>query len=391
MHRTRFAGARRGMFVKDESVPPFFSIHPKTKVGMIIRIALVVFFVLTLLLTFLASRGILFLWFMEQYYLIYAVPAFAIAALIIVSLFKRMRTTFTRFVVVGMVAMLLFSVLITLAQLLSYQYSFNISLKDKISNKGHTIALMRTCVDPDDVTEKTVVNSDGSETTVKEYTVRVPSYKFTPRVPHSVEGETYTIEGEIIVPYYNDNAYEITPEWVDSRTLRLYISKDSSGLGKGEINVKFAEGETALSSPPAAENQVEKRTFTSADGLRDVVLYQEETYLYEKTDTILQLSEQTLKQVYRAYPVKFGVFAAIDTRVDGEIVIEPYGEISGYRLTWPSDDVVIITPYDGSVGATGEITVYFNEKADASPDPATSAEATPAEATMPEATLPEAE
>ncbi len=391
MQRSRPVGSRRGMFVKDTSVPPFFSIHPKTMVGMIIRIALVVFFVLALVFTFLASKGLLFLWFMSHYYLIYVVPVFALFALVIVALFKRMRTTFTKFFVVGMIAMLLFSVLITFTQLLSYQYNFNISLKDKISNKGYNIAFMRTCVDPDDVTEKTVIAEDGSTTTVKEYTVRVPSYRFVPRVPHSVEGESFTIEGEIIVPYSNDNTYEITPEWVDTHTLRLYISKDGSGLGKGEINVKFFEGETAPASEAAQANLVEKRTFTSADGLRDVVLYQEDTFLYEKTDTILQLSEQTLKQVYKAYPVKLGIFASIATRVDGEIVVEPYGTLTGYKLEWIKDDVVRITPHEGSVGVSGEITIYFNEKADTSSENATPAEATPAEAADAKATDTEAE
>lgn len=375
MQRTRSSRNRSNMFAKDPNVLPFFTLHPKTKVGTIIRVLMIVFVLVTLAFTLLMSQGIFFMWFAKLYYLVYLVPIVGLVALALLALFKRMKTTITKIAIPGLLAFLFFSVLMSVASIISYTYDLQLSPKMGLSSNGRSIILMRECADPDDAVRR--LSEDGA-TTITEYRYRVDAHLFTLRVPQAVEGETYELTGEILVPSDSAYQYEIKGEWLDDTSLRVYISKDTSGIGHGEITLRFTPGETAPASPEADANAVYKTAFTSPDGSRGAYLYRADDYIFQTTDSPLMIGEEDLKQIFHAYPRTMVIFARISTRVEGRIVLEPYGTLTGVRVEWLKDDVARITPTEDSAGASGEITIYFSEKAGEA-ETATPSEATPGE------------
>ena len=112
LSRTR----RKNAFLeKDPDVLPFFSIHPKTKAGTIIRIAISVFCMLALLFALLLKKGIMFIWFQKYSYLLYLVPVAGLVLLICVALYKRMRRPLTKIGVPGAILFVGFAVFMTFA------------------------------------------------------------------------------------------------------------------------------------------------------------------------------------------------------------------------------------------------------------------------------------
>ncbi|MBQ3080706.1 MAG: hypothetical protein IJC48_12035 [Clostridia bacterium] len=353
------------MFTRDPDVLPFFSIHPKTKIGTIVRVAVSLFIVFELILTLLGNNGIMFLWLIRANYLLYVVPIAGLLLLILIAIFKRMRTTFTRFAVPGIIGFLAVSVLYTFGAMMAYTNGFATSPKMILENNGQHFVFFRECAVPEGTEYKEVVNQDGSVVEMPVYAVRVPSHVFTARVPKSVEGETYEIEGEIQLPSASTVEYNILSEWTDDDSLRIYIAQDSSGVGMGEITVDFAPGETKAESPEAAEGAVYKAAYSSPDGKRDVYLYRADGYMMEEVESPLLLEENDLTQVFTVYPRTMFMFAKTNIRREGEIVVEPYGILKGVQVEWiEKDSVVRFTPTEDSEGVTGEITLYMNEKID---------------------------
>ncbi len=381
MAKNRFSAKRNSMFTKNPDVLPFFSIHPKTKVGSIIRIAVSVFVILMVILAFLSSRGLMMIWLNKINFLIYVVPISGMFALLIVALFKRMKTTFGRIAVPGMLAFFIFSVIMTLATAFSQFNSFAAIPKAMLESEGHDFVILRECIDPADTEYQTITNKDGTqEVVVKNYNKRIDAHLFTVRVPKSVEGETYEITGEIRLPSASYVEYNIDGEWTDADTLRIFISKDSSGLGTGEITVDFTPGETKAESPAAYENALYKSMYTSPDGKRDVYLYRQDDYMYQKVPSYLSMEEQDFVQAYIALPRTLFIFAKTNVRSEGAILIEPYGTLNGFQVEWlEKDSVVRFTATEDSVGATGEVVVYLKEKANAQSGNTPAPAETPAE------------
>ena len=338
--------SRTNIFARDTEALPFFSLHPKTKIGTILRIALLVFIVITMIFTIMANQGLLFLWYFRYYFLLYIVPAAILLALIVVGLYKRMRSTFTRIAVPGLLAFISIAIIMTVTTLFSHTSSFAFSPKSTFNVDDHKIVFMREC--------------GLSETENDLFTYRVAAERFSVRVPEAKEGEQYSIEGEILIP--TGAEYAIEPEWVSEDTLRLFISKDSSGLGTGEITVKFASGETMPASPEASDKMTFKSSQVSPSEKHTVYFYSENSYIEQETDSVYSLTENDMTQLYRAYPYRLFFFADVNCRVEGGILVEPYSSLS-VRYDWLEDEVLRITPEDTCPGASGDITIYFNEKA----------------------------
>lgn len=375
---------RSGMFQKDPDVLPFFSLHPKTKVGSIIRIASLVVFFLFLIALLMMRFGLAFIW-LNKFNIIFLLSLPVVFILLLaVGLFKRMKSMFSKIAIPGLLIFLSVSIVMTFASAAFYQAGLSLSPKLMMENDGHVIVLMRACANP----EGTVMEYDDEGRLIKSsYPVEADAYRYTVRVPESRENVSFTIEGEIRIPSASTVEFEIKEEWVDDNTFRLYIAKDTSGIGSGEILVKFSEGETTPASEPASSAMTFRREFEEHNGHR-IYLYRENSAIQTYSSSPLMMNEDDFRQVFVAYPRKMFVFADINCRVEGEIVLEPKGVLSGLMWTWNEDrTVAMIQPSPDCRDASGEIILWFDETAE---KPATWGEATPAEATPTEATPAEA-
>ena len=331
MARRRYPGAK-SMFAKDPDALPFFSLHPKTIVGTIIRIFMCVFTLVCMLLMVLAAKGIAFQWIAYVRPLAVMVIVGCAALLILLALFKRMPSTFL---------------------------------------------IMRQCAQPE---QKTDENGHTG------YVGHIEAYKYTVRVPEAVEGVSYAIDGEILVPV--SGTWNIAEEWVDEDTFHLYIDKDETGVATGEITVRFSKGETTPASEPAASDMSMRngnKPYVSPAATHQVYLYRSQSYIEQLTDSIYLLDTQAFPRVYCVYPRTMLFFVRTDVRVDGRLELDAYVKMPDLRVTMnESENVIKIEPAEETEGVRGSITVYLNEKASALS--ATPDEATPGEATSKEAT-----
>lgn len=381
--RTRRKSA---LFEKDPDVLPFFSIHPKTKAGTIIRVAMSVFCMIAILLALLMKKGVMFMWFQKYSFLLYLVPLAGIVLLVCLALFKRMKTMFMKIGLPGVILFMGFAVLMTFGGMLSYTSNLSLVPKMVLENDGKTVVLMRACAEPDGT--EYVVNENGVEMPV--YPVSVEAYVYTVRVPEAIEGVSYTIEGDIKVPRSEGVEFEVKEEWLDDNTLRLYLSKDSSGAGVGEIKVTFSEGETTPASPAQTESQIFRNSFEKNG--KKVNLYRENGMLHSTVESYMYMAESDFNQYIFAYPRTMYLFVKLNTRTEGYIEIKPHGTLNAINWEWiEQDKIACLTPSEDSVDVTGSITIYFDETIDpadaqgipdASENAATPAEAvsTPAEA-----------
>lgn len=356
-----FSRTRRksSLFKKDPDVLPFFSIHPKTKVGTIIRIAISVFCMFALLFAFLMKKGIMFIWFQKYSYLLYLVPLAGIVLLACLALFKRMKTTFMKIGLPGVILFVGFAVFMTFGSMMSYTTNLSLIPQSGLENDGHKVILMRACAEPDGT--EYVMSENGVE--IPRYPVSVDAYIYTVRVPEAVNGMSYTIEGEIKVPSTENTQFEVKEEWLDDNTLRVYLSKDTSGAGSGEIKVTFTEGETTPASPEGTADQIFRNSFEKNG--KKVNLYRENGKIHSTVNSYLYMAEEDFKQILIAYPRTMGVFAKINTRVDGFIEIEPHGKMNAIYWEWIEEGAIAkLSPSDDSTGVTGSITIYFNETVD---------------------------
>lgn len=339
------------LFEKDENVLPFFSLHPRTKVGMILRIILYVFLAIVCVLTVLASKaGLMFYKYYDLYYLIYAVPILICIALVIVALFKRMKRTITKILVPGMLGLVTISLALALLSVFSASCSFMLSPAMILPLDEGKYMFMVSCADPDGTVEKQ--NEKG--VTYYEYPVRVDAYRYSAK---GFGDDSCTVTGEILIP--QKATYEVKEEWVDESTLRFYIASDNSELGTGEIIVKFGEeGESVL----PGEGATFRSRFNNKDESHTADLYREDSVLWTMTDSVYSLGKESFKQVFTAYPLKMRYFIKLNERSDGAIILEPYGSLYGVTVDKESvEDGILFAPAEGSVGASGSITVYPGE------------------------------
>lgn len=354
--RTRRKSA---LFEKDPDVLPFFSIHPKTKAGSVIRIAMSVFCMLALVLALLMRKGIMFLWFQKYSFLLYLVPMAGLVLLICLALFKRMKTMFMKIGLPGVILFMAFAVFMTFGGMMSYTANLSLIPKTGLENDGKKVVIMRACAEPDGT--EYVVNENGVE--MPKYPVSVDAYVYTVRVPEAVEGMSYTIEGEIKVPSASHVQFEVKEEWLDDNTLRVYLAKDTSGVGSGEIKVLFTEGETTPASVEPTESQIYRNSFEKNG--KKVNLYRENGAIHSMVDTIMSMEESDFKQYLFAYPRTMFLFAKLNTKTEGAIVIEPNGELNAIHWEWiEQDNIARLTPSEDSVDVSGSITIYFNETVD---------------------------
>ena len=356
-----FSRTRRksSLFEKDPDVLPFCSIHPKTKVGTIIRVAISVFCMFSLLFAFLMKKGIMFIWFQKYSYLLYLVPLAGVLLLTCLALFKRMKTTFMKIGLPGVILFVGFAVFMTFGSMMSYTTNLSLIPKIGLEDETHKVIIMRACAEPEGT--EYVMNENGVEMPV--YPVSVDAYIYTVRVPEAIEGMSYTIEGEIKVPNDKNTQFEVKEEWLDDNTLRVYLAKDTSGAGSGEIKVTFTEGETTPASDEVTADQIFRNSFEKNG--KKVNLYRENGKIHSTVDTYLYMAEEDFRQILVAYPRTLGVFAKINTRVDGFIEIEPHGSLNAIYWEWIEEDkIACLRPSDDSTGVTGSITIYFDETVD---------------------------
>lgn len=346
---------KSGLFEKDPDVLPFFSIHPKTMAGTIIRVALSIFCMLALVLALLMRKGLMFLWFQKYTHLLYIVPIAGLVLLICLALYKRMKTPFMRLGLPGVILFFAFAVLMTFGSMMSYTTNLSLVPKMLLENDGKKIVLMRACAEPEGT--EYVVNENGVE--MPQYPVSVKAFVYSVRVPETQEGVSYSIEGEIRVPNDERCQFEVTEEWIDDNTLRLYLSKDTSGVGTGEIKVTFTKGETMPASDEAPLDMIYRNSF-ERNGNK-VNLYRQDGWITSMVENYMSMQESDFEQVFFAYPRKL-VFAKINTRTEGTINVQPNGTLQKIQWEWLEEGAVVrLTPSSDSEGVTGEITIYFNE------------------------------
>lgn len=343
------------MFEKDEDVLPFFSIHPRTKVGMILRIVLYAFLLIVCAITLLAGKAnLVFYKYFDWYYLTYAVPIIICIALIIVALFKRMKRTITKILVPGVIGLIVISLALSVCTIMSVTFGMALSPAMILEQNDGNYMIMVTCVDPDGVE----VKQDESGREYPEYPVRVDAYRYTGK---QFADDACSISGEILIP--QKATYEVKDEWIDENTLRFYIASDNSSLGTGEILIRFGSESENLASP--GEIAVSRGRFDNADKSHSAALYREDSHIWTKTDSIYSLGKESFKQVYSVFPLKARYFIKMNVRTEGSIILEPYGTLSGIEVDYGSvENAIVYRPAEGSVGASGSITLYPGETVD---------------------------
>ena len=205
------------------------------------------------------------------------------------------------------------------------------------------------------------VKENGVE--IPQYPVSVDAFVYTVRVPEAVEGMSYTIEGEIKVPSDERTQFEVKEEWLDDTTLRVYLAKDTSGEGTGEIRVTFSEGETTPASPDPTDSQIYRNSFEKNG--KKVNLYRENSQIHSTVDSIMYMEEGDFKQYLFAYPRTMFAFVKLNTKTEGAIIIEPHGALEAIHWEWIEEGKVArLTPSENSVDVSGSITIFFDETVD---------------------------
>jgi len=253
-----------------------------------------------------------------------------------------------------------------------------------IQRDDKIIVLMRSCETPESV----MVEENGVES--ERFLRTLDAYRFSVRVPEAQEGVSYTIEGDIYIPIADGIEYEVKEEWVDDNTFRMYIAKDTSEVGKGEIIVRFTPGETTPASEPASSSMTFRKEFSK--GENKVYFYRETSKMTIYVDSPYYLSDSDMRQIYVAAPRTAFAFVNLNNKMEGGITVEPGGTLDHLIIEWNDDETVVrIAPTEDCKGASGEILLYFDNdgKPRATWGEATAVEATTAEATPVEATTAE--
>ena len=370
------------LFKKDENTLPFFSFHPKTRIGTILRVVLLAFMLLWTLMSVIGNTtGIVPAKYWDWSLLVYVVPAFLIFGLVIVALFKRIKTPAGKILTGIICGFILMFALTFVSTVMSVSPLLSVS-STGISNPSPEI---RLSVQKDDVREKLVlmraytipqdyIESDTEDPSTHEkqrlYPLRTEVYRYSAL---GADGEACSAEGEILI---NKNAkYEVKYEWKDENTVRFYPESETASAVKGEITVRFSGGGSSFPD----ENARLVRSFTNAQGTHSASLYVEDSYSVDYV-SVYSLSKDALGKRYVAYPSIGYQLLKANTRVEGFIDVEPYGALSEIAVDVPSPRVLHLTPGENALGASGEIFIYLDEKAPKNrEDAGADADAAPAE------------
>lgn len=359
------AKRRSSLFEKNPDTLPFFSIHPATLAGRIVRITLIVFMAIVVLLNVISRVfGLVFMKYFELSYLIYLVPIALMLALCIIGLFKRMSTTFTKILVPGILGFGMISVFIAVASMASIPASFDLSPVTGLNLRGHNIAIMRVCNALEDMPTVVVNEGEEDEYTDYQFTYRSSAYRYT-AMPADGKG---TSEGEIYV--VAASTYNIEAEWLDENTCRYYLAQDTEGHGYGEIIVRFDKDGTCVSDPESSYRSSSK----NASGTHTANLYRADTKMSITTNSMFMMSEECFERIYTAYDTSLYYFINLKSDIicEGEIRLKPFVEFTSIQATWfdyddpehPEEGRHVMLQFltDVEDGASGQIDIYFEGK-----------------------------
>ena len=385
------------IFHRDENVLPFFSWHDKTKVGVALRIALVAFMGFVVLISIAARYVSVTLASASTFYpLTYIIPLAIVAALIVLGLFKRMRSTFSR-ILVGLVAAMVLLIGVSLVSsylnlmplMLLSQNEVSLpkkyaALQVNCDGKKQNLVLMHQYGRPDGSYERKT--ETGADDLVCPF--KVDGVKITVSAANS---EECIATGALYVR--SDEIEKLAVEWLDEDTARIYVSEDASALipqemiGTAEVtgnyqNYRYVFADTSFMSSLSAASDGSGQRVTGIEGNEreghKLNIYRTDVTAYQAT-SIYQMSPESLKQVYTAYPsLLFNLLIKTDVKTEGEITVEPYGTVEEFQLLYDKEnDSLTVRPSGASSGADGEIVLHLNEKVDvlsaqeaASPEPA---------------------
>lgn len=356
---------KAGLFSKDKETLPFFSIHPKTRIGTALRIAFVAFFIISIIITILGNNGLVFCKYWDLYYLNYIVPISIILLLIMLALGKRIPNSILSIGIPVLLIFLLYTVIRTISVMMAYScelsYSPEIRISCKTENVNTDIALMRQCKAASE--DELNPGDDSAEQDNPEGTFLIQREKRL-YTAHWSDGIIGTVEGEINVPYDEESLpvlgssnYLPQIEWLDENTARIFIEGDTE-LACGEIKIHLdGTDENAIYKPDALMN--ESQMFESPNGYTVQLYFQDYKYvsLYETTF-------ESFLRVYNAYPLKARLFLDTNVRTEGELTVYPYHSISDSDLMYEeiSPDVIKISLNEEFKGGSGSVLIYLNEK-----------------------------
>ena len=367
-------------FKKDESVLPFFSWHPKTRVGTVLRIALIVFMLLVVILNLVANYASITLASATSFYpFTFIVPIAIIFALILLGLFKRMRSSFTRLLVGAIAAIVLllgislistYISLLPLTMLSQSEYSWPekyAAMKVEGESGKQNLIIMRQYARPEGSQEMT--SEKGTDLACP---YRVDALRIT---VSSAQGEEIGAEGAIYV--LQDEIEHLHVEWTDENTARIYLDEQATTLipedmiARAQITgnnekyryaVDFAEKQ-AYSSATKDEGSYFRQE-QNEKGEHRIYLYKTEVHAYQPV-SVYHMTPESLGQAYSAYPsLFFNFLVKTNVKTEGVIEVKPYGELKSIAASYV-DGVITLTPGEDSVDASGSITIHMNEKMDA--------------------------
>ena len=361
------------LFEKNTDTLPFFSVHPRTRIGTVLRVIFVVFMLLCILVSVVGhATGIVPAKYWDWYLLTYLVPALLIFALLIVALFKRLKTPFAKIlsgIACGFVLLIAFvfaSTYMALSPLLSVagagisNPSPEIRLPVKKEDYSAQLVLMRAYTIPKDFVQGDEVDNMTGEKQ-RLYALRQDAERYTVK---GADGEVCGVEGEIFIQ--SGAKYEIKLNWDDETTLRFYPECEPASAASGEILVRFAPDAANENAPQPGADAKLVRSFTNAQGTHSASLYTESSYVVEHVP-VMSLTQDALGKLYVGYPSIAYQLLKTNTRVEGGIEVEPYGKLSEIYVEEISPRVLCVRPGDAAVGASGEITIYLDEKASDAP------------------------
>ena len=364
--------SKGGIFSRDKETLPFFSIHPKTRIGTALRIAFVVFFAISIIITILGNNGLVFYKYWDLYYLNYIVPISIILLLMLLALGKRIPNSILSVGIPVMIIFLLYAVIRTISVMMAYTceltYSPEIRISCKTENVDANIALMRQCRvagedDPDGIYPDSTEDKNGEGLILVQREKRLIT-------AHWSDGISGTVEGELNVPFDESalpalqSVFVPAIEWTDDNTARIYIDGDTENE-YGEIKITFTGIDENAAFVPSTLMHTEE-LFESPSGFTAVLYSQDYKYT-----SIYETTVESFKRVYSAYPISARVFLKTNVRTEGELTVYPYHTISASDLLYEetAPDVIKISLKEDFTGGSGSVTVYLKEtKSEAADD-----------------------
>ena len=377
---------KNDFFKRDENVLPFFSWHDKTKIGTILRVALILF---SLFIAILAALGYFAGFKLSSINsfspFIRIVPIVIVFALAVVGLFKRMRSTFTRLLtglLAGIVVLLGISVISTYTNAIPIlslsEYGTTAFYKYRgeqgvDGDEKQNIVILYCYELPDG----SYIRNVGRGATEAVCPSRQEVYKVSLEKP---DGEDFTATGAIYVK--SDEIDKLKIEWTDDNNARIYLTEDATtfipeemigkaGVAGESMTYRYVFSDTSfMQDYDASSKGVGEPILGCTDTARagnTIRLRYEKAYAYQAL-SVYRMSSDGFKMHFIAYPsYLFNLFTKADIKTEGMITMEPYGSIEKFDVEYnKNENVVRVKPAEGSLGASGEIVLYLNEKAEQS-------------------------